>query len=435
MTMPSVRLAAVRALIVYAMVLVPGHLALADSLKLSLDEARRLAFERNWDLLASKANVDAALARRLVAKEFPNPTLSLSSAKIPADSAQPVGTALGNDVFNRSYDTIIAVNQLIEIGGKRSARRASALAGHESAVARFDDARRQLDLAVSRAYIAVLKAESTAAIMRESAASLRKESTIAAQRLRVGDISSSDQLQIEIAADRMELDARKAVSDSVTAKIQMEVLLGLAKAKGEFMPSESLDALATGAEGGLPASGLQGSRPDVRAAEADARKADADLRLERAQRIPDPTVLLQYEHEPPDRPHTIGIGLSFPLPLWNRNRGSIAAAEAARRSAEVNAAKTGAIAAAENASSRNDWEAARGRWDDYARRIRPKSASIRDNVTFAYEKGGSSLIELLLAQRNDNEVRLSATEAAADLVLTRAAWRAASATILPNHED
>src|SRR6266446_2677617 len=53
--------------------------------RLSLADARRLAFQRNWDLLAAKSDVDIALAQRIVAREFPNPTASFSVAKISVD--------------------------------------------------------------------------------------------------------------------------------------------------------------------------------------------------------------------------------------------------------------------------------------------------------------------------------------------------------------
>ena len=48
---------------------------------LSLAEARRRAFGQNWDLLAARSDVDAATAQKLIAHEFPNPTVSLSSAE------------------------------------------------------------------------------------------------------------------------------------------------------------------------------------------------------------------------------------------------------------------------------------------------------------------------------------------------------------------
>jgi len=51
---------------------------------------------------------------------------------------------------DRSYDTIFAINQLFEIGGKRGSRKASAQAGFEAARAQFLDAKRTLDLGITR---------------------------------------------------------------------------------------------------------------------------------------------------------------------------------------------------------------------------------------------------------------------------------------------
>ena len=98
--------------------------------RLSLADAQRLAFEKNWDLLAAAVGVDAATAQKIVAHEFPNPTLSLSSFKINVDN-HPSSTPEGNGLWDRSYDTIFAINQLFEIGGKRRNRKASAQAGFE----------------------------------------------------------------------------------------------------------------------------------------------------------------------------------------------------------------------------------------------------------------------------------------------------------------
>ena len=111
--------------------------------QLSLAEARRVAFARNWDLLAAKVDVEAALAQKIIAKEFPNPTLSLSTAKISFDD-HPNATTAGNSIWNRSFDNTLAISQLFEIGGKRTARRDSALAGVAGAEARLRDARRVL---------------------------------------------------------------------------------------------------------------------------------------------------------------------------------------------------------------------------------------------------------------------------------------------------
>ncbi|HVY69472.1 MAG TPA: TolC family protein, partial [Verrucomicrobiae bacterium] len=322
---------------------------------LSLGEAKKLAFERNWDLLAVKADVDIATAQRLVAGEFPNPNLSVLVGKIQADG-HPAGTSVGNSFFNRSYDTIAAVSQLLEIGGKRSARQSSARAGIDGARARLADARRLLNLGVTKAYIAVLLADENARVLHDSSASLQREAQIAGDRLKAGDISQADRDQIQIAADRLALDAQRAEADARGARIQLEILLGEKEPQGRIAPAEQLTGLAEKGAGveSTPAGAIVGGRPDVLAARADLRKLESDLKLARAQRVPDPTVLVQYEREPPDQPNTVGFGLSFPLPVWNRNRGAINAVEAARRQAELNLQKAEAQAAAEVTLSRHD---------------------------------------------------------------------------------
>src|SRR5208283_2091852 len=106
--------------------------------RLSLADAQRLAFEKNWDLLAAAAGVDAATAQKIVVHEFPNPTLSQYSSLINVDNHSS-STPEGNGMWDRSYDTIFAINQLFEIGGKRRNRKASAQAGYEGAKAQLFD--------------------------------------------------------------------------------------------------------------------------------------------------------------------------------------------------------------------------------------------------------------------------------------------------------
>src|SRR4029077_17487811 len=135
-------------------------------------------------------------------------------------------------------------------------------------------------------------------------------------RLKAGDISLADKSQIEITASRLELGAKAAEAAASAARISLEVLLGSNDPKDDWAPGDTLQQLAE-----LPPSAAQvepgASRPDLIAAQAALQKSEADLKLQRAIRIPDPTFLVQFEHEPPDQPNTIGIGVSLPLPLWN----------------------------------------------------------------------------------------------------------------------
>jgi cobalt-zinc-cadmium efflux system outer membrane protein len=392
---------------------------------LSLADAKRISFERDWDLLAAKSGLDAAQAQLIVAKEFPNPTFSYSTAKI---GSYENGTPLGNGLWSRSYDTIFAVNQLIEIGGKRHDRQVSAQAGITGARARFYDARRLLDQGVTKAYVAALLAGENARILKDSAQMLRHETEIAQVRLKAGDISDSDEKQIENNGDVYELQARSAEAAAVQARIAVEILLGVEKPKGNWTPADSLAQMALAAPQ-LNDSETNALRPDVLAAQADLNQSKSDLKLQKAMRIPDPTFSFLVEHNPPDSgppEDTVGIGVSFPLPLWNWNRGEIKSAQAAVDKNSFAFAKAKAQAAADVSNAQSEYHEATERLQRYQNQILPKSQKVRESVAFAYEKGGATLVDLLEAERADNDARLAAAQAMADATSAVADLKAAT---------
>lgn len=400
---------------------------MAQTNALSLPEAKRVALERNWDLLAAQANLDGASAQLLMAREFPNPTASLSTAKIGSREASTAG---GNGVWDRSYDSILAVNQLFEIAGKRRNRQSAARWGVQGAKARFLEARRILDQGVTKAYLAAVLARENARIYHETAGYLERQAGIAAERFKLGDLSASDKKQIEISAGQYVLQAQAAEASALQARVAVEVLLGTREPKGDWAPVERIEALVTTNEPAALASptGENAARSDVLAGRADLQAAQANLALQKALRVPDPTVMIQAEHNPPGGgppADTIGIGVSFPLPVWNRNRGAIKAAQAAVEQSRFALGRLQSQAAADLADARSEYREARSRWERYRDDLAPKSSQVRESMTFAYQKGGASLLSLLDAERTDNDIRLALAQAVADTASATADLQAA----------
>ena len=386
----------------------------------SLRDAQRFALANNWDVLTAQTTVDAAMAQKIVSEQWPNPNLTLSTTKIDVDGHSS-RTSEGNNFWQRSYDTTVALNQLFEIG-KRGYRQDSAQAGLVATKARLADARRLLELLVATTYINALQAEANVEVLSQSAQMLREEAAIAGSRLSAGDISVSDKDQIEIIADRFELDAQNAQVAAVSARIELELALGIKAPQGNTQLTDTLDVLSKQSQD-PPAGGEP--RPDLMSAQAEVSRAQAEVRLQVAQRIPDPTLLVQYEHEPADKPNTIGIGLSFPLPLFNYNTGGIALAKSTHAQATTVLARTRAQISAQETIAHAAYENARARMIRYHDVIRPRSEQLRKTIAYAYSKGGASLLDLLIAERSDNEVRLAAVQAAADAAAAAAALRAA----------
>ena len=387
---------------------------------LTLAQAQQLALRNNADFRIAQAQADAALGQLRAVREFPNPVIGYSVGKINTDGRSNA-TTTGSGFWARSYDSIFSLSQLIELG-KRGVRRTSAEAGARSAEALRDDARRLLLQATGQLYFAALEAQQEVRVLGASAASVRKQAAIGSTRLHAGDIAATDQAQIEIAAAQLDLSATSAGTAARIAVMALEALLGYPSPRGETQLADTLEGVVS-----LPSGDYDTApaRPDLLAAQAALEKSEADLILQRRAALPDLTLALQYEHQPPDQPNTIGVGLSFPLPLWNRNQGNILTAQAARNQAQAQLNKVRTQVAATIAMARAAYEEAKTRSDTYQRNLEPKSASIVRTIEYAYDKGGASLVGLLTAERNDNDLRLASARAQADAASAALALAAA----------
>jgi len=274
--------------------------------------------------------------------------------------------------------------------------------------------------------VAAVLAGENARILTDSAEMLRHEAEIAQARLQAGDISEADEKQLENNADVLALQARSAATAAVQARIAVEILLGVNQPRGLWIPTDSLAQMV----GPIPPTNATNAlRPDVLAAEADLKQSKADLQLQKAMRIPDPTVSFLVEHNPPGGgppEDTVGIGVSFPLPLWHRNRGEIQSAQATVDKNALMLARARAQMAADVANAQAACTEASERWQRYQNQILPKSQKVRESVAFAYEKGGASLVNLLEAERADNDARLATAQAMSDTASAIADLKAAT---------
>jgi cobalt-zinc-cadmium efflux system outer membrane protein len=193
--------------------------------------------------------------------------------------------------------------------------------------------------------------------------------------------------------------------------------MGVRQPKGNWTPADTLEQMDAVVPP-LPQATAGAARPDVLAAEADLRGGEFNLKLQKAMRIPDPTVSFQYEHNPvppgPPPDDTFGLSVSFPLPVWNQNGGNIKAAQAAVDQFELALGKVKAQNASDVASAQVEYREAYDRLQRYQTLIVPQSASSRASVAFAFEKGAATLVDLLEAERTDNTVRMSMAQAQSD---------------------
>ena len=366
-------------------------------LRLSLEEAVRLAAERNPQAAAARALVDIAAANRIDARLRPNPAVSVESESYPLfESSRPS--------FLDGQELTIRFDQEIETAGRRRLRTETAEAGVTVANLTARDRLRQLELAVRRAYLQLALAQADADVARTSLEEIDRVLTVGRERVRVGEAARSEVSRLEVERLRFAEDAFAADLSLRNARAAILTLLG---APDLTQPLEAADSLEdTSAVGALAVSiarpdsaqpAAVDGRPDLLAAREELRRADTETRLQRALRAPNVTVGGGYRRD--FGANAVVFGVTIPVPLWSRNQGGLARAAAERELAASNLSTVELDVRLDIQQAINAVETNRARAEYIEREILSSARQSRDVVSESYRLGAADLIDFLDAQR------------------------------------
>jgi outer membrane protein TolC len=344
---------------------------------LSRAAAVQTALERGARLAVARADTALASAALITAKAVPNPTVTGTYSK---DAPQyhllfdmPVGWP-----FRRSFDV------------------ASAKAALQAADLRYLLARATVALDADTTYTKAIAAREHLALSRRSALDADSLLRMAQKRRDAGDASDMD---VELARVAAGQQANNAAADSlsyVSAVLDLQAVLGMTADGVDVQPTDSLTAPPTAP---TPALTLNEA-----AANFSVESARLAIRHEQRAIFATPTISAGFDYHDPSQPGilpTFGIGLA--LPLFDRNRGPIAQAEAEH-------AKALAELALARIEARNDINhATRERTTAMARvardRVLVASANrVASMALTSYREGQSTIPAALEAARTAREI-------------------------------
>lgn len=155
-------------------------------------------------------------------------------------------------------------------------------------------------------------------------------------------------------------------------------------------------------------------RPDLQSLREQERAAQAALRLAHARAIPDPTLRAGYVHDrfviSGNQRNSLFVGVSLPLPLFDRGQADVRAAEVAARGASR--IRTLLLERAEHELERCG-EQGHALAESRARlrsTTLPLARSVVSRLEQAVAQAGAPLQELLLVRRTLGELLIDATE-------------------------
>lgn len=367
--------------------------------RLTLEEALRLAAERNPSLAAARNGVEIADAQRVDARLRPNPAFTLDSVGRPLFQAAPTPD---------DHEYILRIDQEIETAGRRRLRTQAAEGAIEVALAELRDQLRRLEFDVRRTYFQVVLAKADTEVARASLDEIDKVIGLNRARFEKGEISGGELRRIQVERLRFADDVFAAELAMRNARSALLSLFNVADLSQPFdvveplaPPAGVIAATAPLRGGPLAPAALQqqaaASRPDLLAAFRDEKRADTETRLQRALRTPNVTVGGGYSHL--GGLNTVGFSVTVPLPVFNRNRGGIARAEAERRLAASTRAAVETAVRLDVQQAVNAVEVNRARVQYIEREHLQRARESRDIVLASYRLGTADLIDFLDAQR------------------------------------
>ena len=303
----------------------------------TLDTAITRALEREPSLRAVRADIAIAQGMRQQAGLRPNPTLTFERRTEPGgtDSLSSVGIQWPLDLFRRDgrVQTTERELQATQLGVTDRERLLAA------------DVRMQYGVAAAAVREAVIADEVVAAAQRQW--------DIVRARAETGATPPLDRDLLEVELRRFEAERLLATGRADAAMVQLRQLLGMSPEE-PLRLRETLESLVTARTiaAWLESSVSISARPDVR--EAEARVAVSDARIDQARREGRVDVSLFGTYMRMDagfpqqgfgptgalervrgRFNYVSGGAMVMVPLFNRNQGQIAAAQAERTGAEA----------------------------------------------------------------------------------------------------
>jgi cobalt-zinc-cadmium efflux system outer membrane protein len=372
---------------------------------LSIDAAIRESLQSNRDLRSAYFAIGQARARLLQAGLWPNPALDLAGAR---------DVLFANE---GEYTISIGFEQRFPVAGRLARARDLARVDVALALAEVHDARRRLIGEVQMAFYELLILQAQTAIRDELISIDRRLVEVSEARAKLAEVSALDVNTARLEFQRLELERQVLGAQAAAKTTELNRLLGR-QADTPLSPTGEIRPEPPAALPALREAALR-RRPDLQQAALTADRAQAELRLAKAERWEDWVVGLGYDRDrqvvdgapPQSADQLLGVRLTVPLPVWNRNQGRIA--EAGAREGQA----TSTVAALE-LTILSEIESAYRRVADFGRvadgyhaDVAPLSDRTVQVAQDAYRQGLANVTQVVQVQRQQTELRAAYLEA------------------------
>lgn len=363
---------------------VVGLLAMAQvasAQTLTLESALQSAFAGNPDLAAAQWEIDIAQGGRQQAGLIPNPVASWDA----------------EDTRRSTRTTTVKLSQTLELGGKRGARIEVASRAQDAAAQQLEQRRNLLRAEVIDGFYGALWAQERLELAQRSMALAERGLVIANGRVTAGKASPVEATRAQVEVSQIRLERSRAEIGVSDAYRRLAAITGSATIGFERVEAGAVNTPALPSVTQLLAR-LE-STAELRLAQLQIQQRDAGLGLEKAQRIPDLDISIGSQYDASVRERVNLVGVSMPIPLFNRNQGNVLAASRRADQARDLRNATELRLRTETRQALDLWATANSEVRAFNQVILPAAQSAVDSATRGFEMGKFNFLDVLDAQR------------------------------------
>lgn len=367
---------------------------------LTLDQAIEILLQNNLDLRSKFFEIPQAEADVLTAGLRSNPVFYADAQLVPYGryTKQRPGGQTQYDV-NISYP--------FDLSGKRQARTLYAVRAKRVVEAQYQNAVRTSIDQLYGAFVNVLAARQTVYYAKASVEGLGNLYKVNNELFRKDQTTRADVRRVQVTLNGAQIGLEDATEGLRKAKLDLGTVLGTPPERAETLEVRgTIRDLAPELPDADHLVGLaQQIRPDVVSYRLGIQTAEANVRLQQVNRFQDVYVLYQpytlQDNTPQGAksPVSWALGVTVPLPVYNRNQGAIARAKLNVSQTQIELGNIERLVATDVRQAVYEYQVTGRMIQRIREQLEPAARSVRDTTFSLYKGGEKNLIDYLVAQQ------------------------------------
>ncbi len=312
-----------------------------EIIKLSRNEAEAIFLKNNLQLISEKLNIESQKAEVIQAKLWENPTLSIGEINFWATDRQTGGQEASPPFWNnygKNQQISVGIEQLIQTAGKRKKLISLEQVDVSKSEQYFEDLLRALKLELRNKLTDLQHIQQSIKVHQNLIENIATLTNAYKNQLDKGNISKAEHIRLK--AQELEITKEILELTNTSNNIQKELKL--------LLRTDATATLEITDDGFIKNTtpfksvfieqvfeNAKENRPDYKLVMLQEEYSNKLLSYEKAQRIPDITFGVNYDRNGSTMLDFVGFGVSFDLPVFNRNKGNITKAKIGIESAKL----------------------------------------------------------------------------------------------------